>query len=148
MSKFDEAMNEIVKDRKFLTQVCLPADHEGETLDIIRHLRKVAQILDKKGDKRLKCLGLASNQLGYRKAIFVLKDERGRFQPWVNPIIHEAYGSIESRESCFSNLGAYRTVTRHTLIVVSDDTKGKRTLRGQRAIAFQHELDHLNGVLI
>jgi len=145
-TRYDEALHSIVKDRKILAIPCIEAINHGEIREVISDLRRVARVLDR--NKKFKCLGLAANQIGHSERIFVLKDERSRFQPWVNPVLVSGSGSMQSRETCYSWLGSYVTVERFTSIVVSDMTKKPRRLSGKRAIAWQHEMDHMNGVLV
>ena len=71
----------------------------------------------------------------------------------VNPrILHASAGSRVGLEGCLSLPGAPALVSRaHTLTVEYLDARGERTeleLSGLPAVVFQHELDHLDGVLL
>lgn len=110
-----------------------------------------------------KGIGLAANQVGVLSRVFVLDvswrevDEEGNKKVerlpeiYVNPEIVSKQGTIEYEEGCLSIPKMYGLVKRSEMIEVKyKDLKGKEqraTLSGLRAIAFQHELDHLNGVM-
>ena len=71
----------------------------------------------------------------------------------VNPrILHASAASRVGVEGCLSLPGAPALVRRaHTLTVEYLDARGERTeleLSGLPAVVFQHELDHLDGVLL
>ena len=104
-------------------------------------------------------IGLAANQVNVLKRMFALhvEDERGEQLSFVaiNPRIvshsvEQTY--ITSGEGCLSvdrNVPGY--VPRYARITVKfmtvDGEERKMRLSGIAAIAFQHELDHLNGVM-
>lgn len=100
-------------------------------------------------------LGLAANQIGVASQIFVgradeeKKDERIVV---VNPIIIEAEGEDVMGEGCLSVPVATVEVPRAEILVVRGfDADGKETeykVKGLIARMVQHEIDHLNGVLI
>jgi peptide deformylase len=109
-----------------------------------------------------KGIGLAANQVGELKRIFILDTEwRERTEDtkkvdknpvaYINPEIISAEGSIEYEEGCLSIPQVYGLVERsETIAVRYQDETGRsfeKELSGLSAIAFQHELDHLNGVM-
>lgn len=111
---------------------------------------------------RYRGIGLAANQVDVLKQIFVLdvnwrdEDEDRKKVPkspeyYVNPEILSREGEIEYEEGCLSIPKMYGLVKRSEIIEVKfQDLKGKEhraTLTGLRAIAFQHELDHLAGIM-
>jgi peptide deformylase len=69
----------------------------------------------------------------------------------VNPEIIEREGSCEAREGCMSVPDYTGNVTRAEAIVVQyqDENNLRRVIRaeGFEAIAIQHEIDHLDGLL-
>jgi peptide deformylase len=101
--------------------------------------------------------GLAANQVGELKRIFVLDcstDEDPMPQMvFINPTIVKKTGAIVSREGCLSFPGVYTDVKRYEKIIVRFmDLKGKTKTMEVPADtllcrAIQHELDHLDGVL-
>lgn len=96
-------------------------------------------------------IGLAANQIGIDKRFFVL-DVEGRKLKIINPEILE-FGDelIEFEEGCLSIPGVYRNVTRPEKIRVKymdeNNEVHEELLGGLISRAFQHELDHLDGVL-
>jgi len=105
-------------------------------------------------------MGLAFIQMGIPKRIFVIanKDEdTGEFEEHIiiNPVIisqSEELVYVGEGEGCLSvNRPVDGIVPRHARITVDyQDIEGnKKTVRVREeiAIAFQHEIDHLNGIL-
>ena len=146
MTRYEQTIDAIVKDRSVLSQRCVEATDPSKTLMIIKDLRKTASILDR--NPKLRCLGLSANQIGYNARIFVLKNQRGKFEPFVNPEILRGMGSKPSTEGCFSFPGVRRTVDRFMSIMVIDESNKVQKFTGIMAIAFQHELNHLDGEII
>lgn len=104
-------------------------------------------------------IGLAANQVNSLHRMFALhvKDDNGEQLSFtaINPKIvsHSVENTyITTGEGCLSvdrNIPGY--VPRHARITVKfktiDGEEKKLRLKGLAAIAFQHELDHLNGVM-
>jgi len=96
-----------------------------------------------------KALGLAAPQIGGDLRIFVFNTE----EIIINPIIIAGSSKIWSEESCLSIPNASFRVRRYAEITVAYYNKdGKitndRVLTGLESIVFQHEYDHLKGILI
>ena len=103
-------------------------------------------------------IGLAAIQIGVAQNVLVinLADEDGE-QPLedlheiINPVILEADGSITYQEGCLSVPSVYEDVERKENIRVRyfdrDGEMIEKDFEGIMAIAFQHELDHLQGHL-
>ncbi len=97
-------------------------------------------------------IGLAAPQIGASVRLLVVGDEEGRGpQVLVNPVITEQGGSVTAEEGCLSLPGFFAPVTRAQWVKVeAQDLDGKPlsiTGRGLRSRVFQHEIDHLDGVL-
>jgi len=104
-------------------------------------------------------MGLAYIQIGIPKRVFVIVDEvdEGKFERHVviNPKIlsmSEELIYVGEGEGCLSiNRETEGIVPRHARITVEgydlDGNLYKYRVREDLAIAFQHELDHLNGIL-
>lgn len=104
-------------------------------------------------------MGLAYIQVGIPKRIFVIvyEVEEGKFDRYVviNPKIKsesEEMVYIEEGEGCLSiNRPTYGIVPRHARIrIEAYNEKGEKyelRVREELAVAFQHEIDHLNGIL-
>ena len=123
--------------------------------------------------KEIPCAGVAANQIGYDKKIFIgLKhdeyneddeeDEKkvvkgnpnsDNFEFYINPRIdHNSKKSVqEGEEGCLSIPGVYLNVVRPSSIKLSyRDEMGrpkKMNAEGLMARCIQHEIDHLNGIL-
>jgi peptide deformylase len=85
-------------------------------------------------------LGLAAPQVGIDARLFVT----GWGQVFVNPQMVKGTDVVLSVEGCLSLPGVQATVTRRNKIVLADG----RAYEGTRAMAIQHEIDHLDGILI
>ncbi len=125
---------------EFLTRV-LPECTDSVSQDIVDMMMDVAY--------ESECLGLAANQLGVpHRIIVVLK------RLMVNPVILKTSKSVISvEEGCFSLPGETHKVLRHEVIIVEWQTPDLKETKRQgwvRELAFiaQHEIDHLNGILI
>jgi len=97
-------------------------------------------------------IGLAAPQVGASVRLIVVGDERGRNpRALVNPVITEQGGRVTAEEGCLSIPGVFAEVTRAEWVhVEAMDLDGQPLTiraRGLLARAFQHELDHLDGVL-
>lgn len=96
-------------------------------------------------------VGLASTQIGLDECFFVVKNGQ-QFMAVINPkILSTGKRTRTYLEGCLSIPDYYGEVKRHSLIKVScKDQVGQtitKTLKGIPAWIFQHEMDHLEGVL-
>lgn len=96
-------------------------------------------------------IGLAATQVGIQKNFFVY-DIDGEQKVIVNPKIVESSGSWDYEEGCLSIPGIYLNLTRPKLVTLQGfDLDGNEiVIEADELLArlFQHELDHLNGVLM
>ena len=100
-------------------------------------------------------IGLAAPQVNVLQRMFVIDleqiDESLSPKAYVNPRILSSSGSETMEEGCLSIPNIRADVIRPATIEVEYQTlegeKVKETLDGLTARVFQHELDHLNGVL-
>jgi peptide deformylase len=99
-------------------------------------------------------VGLAANQVGVLRRVFVLNrspDEEAI--ALVNPVLVERGNGVETDdEGCLSLQGVTCPVTRHCAVTVEAQDPDGRPVRleldGLAARVAQHEIDHLDGVLI
>lgn len=159
-------MCEILDEKeKVLHQVCdevtFPLDNEDKKLinNSIDYLRKSQDEEYAKKHNLRGGMGLAFPQLGKTKRIFVISymQDDGTFTEYtvINPKIvseSEELIYVEEGEGCLSvNRDVEGIVPRHARITVEYfDVNGKKCearVREEIAIAFQHEIDHLNGIL-
>ena len=96
-------------------------------------------------------VALSANQLGHKWCAFSIRD-RGRIKVVLNPILlfKNDYHLVMD-EGCMSIPGPTTTVERYGFISVEHGMPGNRYvnfLRGYEARVWQHEIDHLNSILI
>jgi peptide deformylase len=100
-------------------------------------------------------IGLAATQIGVLLRVFVIDLSVGRSAGdlivMVNPTFVEREGSQLEEEGCLSAPGFNATVVRPKRAVVSGLTRegAEQTIEGEDLLAraFQHEMDHLDGVV-
>ena len=98
-------------------------------------------------------IGLAAPQVGIGKRIIVVHvgEDDGPYAV-VNPVLSEFEGEATATEGCLSIPGLIGDVTRAESCTVSgldrNGRKWKLRAEGLLARCFQHEVDHLDGVLI
>jgi peptide deformylase len=96
-------------------------------------------------------IGLAANQIGLLRRVFVMKLTDGREMGFFNPtILVGDNADIETEEGCLSFPNLWLKVKRSDKITAMYlDNTGKQCiieLEGLDSRCFQHELDHLDGV--
>ncbi len=95
--------------------------------------------------------GLAANQIGVPLRVCVVKGDDNQIWGLVNPQIVKHAGEQIGPEGCLSYPGWVGEVKRFETVVVKARNRHGKEVRikssGFTARAFQHELDHLDGVL-
>lgn len=99
-----------------------------------------------------KGVGLAAPQVGVLLRIIVIDVPDSEPLSLVNPVIFKSYRKEFSTEGCLSIPGIFGKVERAEEIEVkgiNPYTNNKVTIQAQglKAVAIQHEIDHLNGIL-
>jgi len=100
---------------------------------------------------KLDGIGLAAVQIGdLKRIILVLVD--GEYKVFINPkIIRKSWKKIAIEEACLSVPGQSGYVKRHQNVTIQAlDENGSATKEKYSdlpAIIFQHEIDHLDGIL-
>lgn len=100
-------------------------------------------------------VGLAAPQIGVHQRIIVIdvagKDEKPDLIVAINPVIVHAEGESYEEEGCLSVPKYAANVRRHARLVVKAlNLRGEEVTyraEGLLAVAFQHEIDHLDGIL-
>jgi peptide deformylase len=100
-------------------------------------------------------IGLAAPQIGVHQRVIVIdisaKDEAPGLIVAINPVIVHAEGEAYEEEGCLSVPKYAANVRRHARVVVKaldlDGTECTWRADELLAIAFQHEIDHLDGIL-
>jgi peptide deformylase len=98
-------------------------------------------------------VGLAATQVGVLRRVFVFEPDEDGLRAVVNPRIAETAGEPEADgEGCLSLQGVRVPVERSTKVILEgkdpDGEDVRYELEGYAARVVQHELDHLDGVLI
>jgi peptide deformylase len=128
-----------------LTQRAEPVSNPESVAAYLPEMRRIL--------RRHAGVGLAAPQVGYAARFFVTEVRPGRFHAYVNPrIIERAGRMVQSEESCLSLPGLTVCVPRYAWVTVSySDETGmlhERKVRGLLSRAIQHEMDHLDGLLL
>lgn len=100
-------------------------------------------------------VGLAAPQIGVHQRVIVIdvspKDAPSDLIAVINPVIVYSEGEVFEEEGCLSVPRYAANVRRHARVIVKGlDPEGtEQTWKAEDllAIAFQHEIDHLEGVL-
>lgn len=135
-------MDKLVYDNFFLSLKAKKAT--ADDLFIGDSLRKSLAFYKKN------CVGMAANMIGYNKAIIAFYDH-DRIIVMYNPEILEVYKEYETSEGCLVHKGVKPTKRFMKILVKYYDEKfqsQKRYYNGFTAQIIQHEIDHLNGILI
>lgn len=132
---------------------------------IDKDIKKEMEILKDTLESCKNGAGLAATQMGFKDRIIAVKRVKdGKIQIVVNPGITAVYGEKEFTniydprkdkddqadefvEGCLSFPDIFGTVKRYVKIEVKWEGGGE-VLNGFEAILFQHEIDHLNGILL
>lgn len=132
----------IVKDMLFLSQKAERA--------VKADMAVGRDLLDTLQANRDRCVGMAANMIGVRKAVIVVHMGAADVVMF-NPIVLKKEGPYEAEEGCLS-LDGVRKTTRYEYIEVEfydmSWKKRRQKLCGLPAQICQHELDHLEGILI
>ena len=96
-------------------------------------------------------VGLAAPQIGVSLRVCVVKGDENQLYGLVNPVIVKAEGSQVGYEGCLSIPGWVGEVERYEKVLVKGLNRRGKEVRikasGFTARAFQHEIDHLDGIL-
>ncbi len=132
----------ITKDPIFLAQKSSPATAED--------LSVAQDLLDTLTAHRESCVGMAANMIGINRRIIVF-DNEGAYMTMFNPEIVKTSGPFEAVEGCLSLPGTRKTKRYRTIKVQYQNERFQvrlKTFTGFPAQIIQHEIDHLNGILI
>lgn len=132
----------IVKDLFFLRIPSAPATAAD--------IPTADDLLDTLRANREACVGMAANMIGVSRRIIVFSDG-GTLLEMFNPEILKGTGPYEAEEGCLSLTGV-RKAKRFSSVKVRWETREfkprMKTFTGFTAQIIQHEIDHLNGVVI
>lgn len=132
----------IVKDIMFLSRKSEPATKDDAQI--------VADLQDTLKAHKDGCVGMAANMIGYKKRIIIVSLG---FADLVmqNPVLKSKSGKYETEEGCLSLTGQRKTVRYKEIEVEYLDIsfqKQRQKFVGFAAQIIQHEMDHLEGIVI
>ncbi len=114
-----------------------------EIIELVRAMRETM--------KGASGIGLAANQIGLNLSLFVAKTERKLHAVFNPKLVWVSKEEDEMEEGCLSIPKTYGIVRRPVAVrVEAQDSKGKKVVfapTGLLARVFQHEMDHLQGIL-
>ena len=118
-----------------------------ETIQIVDKLIKIT----KKVDAPYKpWLGMAAPQIRYNVRIVLVKEKLHKYTVMINPEILQQKFFLPSITACYSLPGIYFRRHHFYFKVRYKDLNNKthiRVYKGGKALAFQQEIDHINGIL-
>ena len=131
----------IITDEKHLTKVCEPVNYKQSK----QIANKMIMFMLSNKNINDNSIGLACNQLGLPGRIIIVKI-KNRWVSFINPVItYKSQEKIITDESCLSVPGKTIKVERSKEITISNEISN---YKGMTAIVIQHEIDHLNGIII
>ncbi|MBO4349527.1 MAG: peptide deformylase [Proteobacteria bacterium] len=135
-------IREINKDITILQQKASPATADD--------IHTADDLMDTLKAHHESCVGMAANMIGVPKAIIAF-DNEGEYMEMFNPAITQQSGSYETTEGCLS-LQGQRPTKRYQYIKVRWQDRNmqshQKRFSGWTAQIIQHEIDHLNGIII
>lgn len=132
----------ICRDVLLLSRRSVPAT--AEDLETARDLK------DTLAFHRAGCVGMAANMIGVSKNIIII-DMGMKQLVMFNPVIVSRNGKYETEEGCLSLSGTRKTTRYRNIEVEYQDEsmkKIKAKYSGFTAQIIQHEIDHLEGIII
>jgi len=162
-------MKEIVQDgppngetgAKVLREIAKPVPEKlFGSAELARLVKDMSEALDEKPEG----VALAAPQVGVSYRLFIVRKDRtlavadqapepkSEIEVYINPeIIKTSRKRAYADEGCLSINGVYGTTHRHERVTVRarrvDGSRFQRGAGGLLAQIFEHEVDHLNGVL-
>lgn len=135
-------IRKIVRDTLFLRQ-----KSERATKEDVQIIEDLKDTLKANSDR---CVGMAADMIGYKKNIIIVS--MGIIDVvMVNPVIKTKSKPYNTEEGCLSLDGVRSTLRYDEIEVEYEDVNFKKRVQkynGFIAQTIQHEMDHLNGILI
>jgi peptide deformylase len=147
----------ILQGNEILSKVCEPVDMKSDDIKaLVADLKETVTANFESG------LGFSAPQIGVLKRIFVMRTNLNshvseikdkEFTAVINPEIKKVYpGTSTFREGCLSVPNKLAITSRDKSIKVKyydeNGVKQEMHLKDTEAVVFQHEYDHLNGILM
>lgn len=132
----------IVKDVFFLGQKSDPATKQDVAVG--------QDLMDTLTANRDRCVGMAANMIGVRKRIIIVNVGPMNIVMY-NPVIVKKDTPFDTEEGCLSLTGVRKTTRYQNIEVEYQDSTWKlhrHKYTGWTAQIVQHEMDHLDGIII
>lgn len=127
---------------EFLKQPSAPATKDD--------LSVAQDLIDTLKAHKDECVGMAANMIGELKRIIAF-EESGKYTVMFNPRLLKADGTFKAEEGCLSLVGV-REAKRYRSVKVEFENEQFqtriKTYKGWTAQIIQHEMDHLEGIII
>jgi peptide deformylase len=143
------------KEEKFLREKSLSISNDEIESEKFRNFLKDLLHTAKNSEEQIgiPARGIAAPQTGEHKRVFyILKESTNKWQVYINPEIKPLnFSKITTTEGCLSVPNVEEDVMRYRRIEIKyqdiDGMLRKEKLYDNDAVAVQHELDHLEGIL-
>ena len=139
-------MQLVKSDDKILTTACQPFDFANPPFDAIQFAKDLVKFMYENNG-----IGLAANQVGVPYRIFAMRGQPENFVCFNPKLIVPGDEQVTLEEACLSYPGLIVKVKRPQHIRVRFNTPNgdteTRQFTGMTARIFQHELDHLDGII-
>lgn len=139
----------IIKDRVALGRVSQPT-----TVEECRAERVFENLVEELEACPIKGVGLSAIQIGIQRRACIMKVNKADMLKMVNPAIVNTWETVTNTgEGCLSFPGVYVDTDRFAGCIVewTDGETGEKrsgSFEGIEAICIQHEIDHMDGVVI
>lgn len=139
-------MKLVEQNDPILTKVCEPFDFLNPPFDPIEFSNELVKFMYESGG-----IGLAANQVGVPYRIFAMRGSPENFVCFNPKIVQPSEQEIALEEGCLSYPGLLVKIKRPQHVRVRFHTPNSdvmtQTFTGMTARIFQHEYDHLDGII-
>lgn len=139
--------------KPIITDEALLSERADE-VDTIKEMKEAREIISelKSIIRKNKLTSLSAPAIGYRKRIFCVNFSDSEIKTFINPIIVKAEGLVLSDEKCTSIPGKRFILPRNNKVsIMYTSPLGKvesREVSGVAASVIQHEIHHLDGIIL
>ena len=140
-------VKDIVTDELQLSERAVEIDVRTQATEMREIIKALKDTMREKG-----LSSLSAPAIGYNRRIFCIDFKDSEIKTFINPIIAQARGMQLSIEKCVCIPDKeFMRPRNNDLMIIYQRPTGQienRQIVGMSAIVFQHELDHLDGLLI
>ena len=140
-------VKDIVTDELQLSERAVEIDVRTQATEMREIIKALKDTMREKG-----LSSLSAPAIGYNRRIFCIDFKDSEIKTFINPIIAQAKGMQLSIEKCVCIPDKeFMRPRNNDLIIIYQRPTGQienRQIVGMSAIVFQHELDHLDGLLL